>query len=324
MHGTLLLLTRSSSGWCDPPLTERGMSQATAAGRLLAQRGFTHFDTAFTSTLQRAVRTCDRALEEATAGDTTDTKRVQAWQLNERHYGSLQGERKNDPAILEKYGKDQLTLWRRDFHAVPPSMDETHMYYQPPPAPLTESLQHCQNRVLQYWYDVILPSLVPGSNVLLVAHSNTLRVLVSHLDKVDHDKIPHIHIPNSVPCLYYLDTTGTAVSPVLDSAAGGTHGHWLFSSENHERLRDKIGGSSGSFVHAIFEAWDTNGDGVLSREEIGHGLRDLMSDDNVALGAIAAKILEEIDTDGSNTLDLREFETFAVAVFRKLVPDLIE
>jgi hypothetical protein len=127
-----------------------------------------------------------------------------------------------------------------------------------------------------------------------------------------------------VPCLYYLDTTGTAVSPVLDSAAGGTQGHWLFSSENHERLRDKIGGSSGSFVHAIFEAWDTNGDGVLSREEIGHGLRDLMSDDNVALGAIAAKILEEIDTDGSNTLDLREFETFAVAVFRKLVPDLIE
>ena len=113
--------------------------------------------------------------------------------------GALQGYKKNDPNIEKKYGKEQLTSWRRDFHATPPKMDETHPYYQPHPAPLTESLFDCQVRVLDYWEKSILPTLKPNSTVLLTAHSNTLRALVAHLDQVPIKKIPHIHIPNSVP-----------------------------------------------------------------------------------------------------------------------------
>jgi 2,3-bisphosphoglycerate-dependent phosphoglycerate mutase len=322
------------SGWCDPPLTQRGLAEATEAGRLLRSRGFLHFDKVYTSNLQRAVKTCELVLE-AVVSDTKNKKPMvitnRAWQLNERHYGALQGLYKDDPALLEKYGKEQLLSWRRDFLAAPPPIldaDESqNAYYQPPPAPRTESLQDCQDRVLQYWNNVILPALVPGSQNLLVAHANTIRALVSYLDEVPHDQIPKLHIPNSVPCIYQLNaTTGRAISPLLDSRAGGTRGQWLFSAENYSRLKQKIGASS-SFVRSIFEAWDTNGDGLLSRHEIGDGLRKIIKDsldDDVALAGLAAKILEQVDMNGSGTLDVQEFDAFAVAAFQKFVPALVD
>jgi 2,3-bisphosphoglycerate-dependent phosphoglycerate mutase len=315
------------SGWCDPPLTERGLAEATEAGRLLRKRGFLHFDKVYTSNLQRAVKTCELVLAAATNQELSVISK--AWQLNERHYGALQGLYKDDPALLEKYGKEQLVSWRRDFHAAPPPiLDESYAYYQPPPAPRTESLQDCQDRVLQYWYDVILP-LAPGSQNLLVAHANTIRALVSYLDEVPHDQIPKLNIPNSVPCIYQLNAaTGRAISPVLDSQAGGTHGQWLFSAENYSRLKQKIGATSGSFVRSIFEAWDTDRDGLLSRHEICDGLREIQiyneATGDAALAALAAKILEQVDVNGSDTLDLQEFDVFAVAAFQKFVPALVD
>jgi len=203
-------------------------------------------------------------------------------------------------------------------------MDEQHPHYQPPPAPLTESLEDCQKRVLTYWNSTILPSLQPNSNVLLVAHSNTLRGLVSYLDKIPIENVPQIHIPNSVPCVYKIDpNTGETVSPLVETAAGGSRGRWIFSSENHMRLRGKIGGS-GSLTRSIFEAWDLDGNGELDGREIQIGLRVLMGGDDVAVAALAGKILEEIDKDGSQTLDLEEFEMHALDACRKFMPGLME
>mmetsp|Transcript_29904 Transcript_29904/g.54250 ORF Transcript_29904/g.54250 Transcript_29904/m.54250 type:complete len:365 (-) Transcript_29904:88-1182(-) len=309
------------SGWIDSPLTSRGIAEAKASGDLLRERNYTKFDYAFTSTLQRAVVTCELALENAKSADTPMKK---AWQLNERHYGALQGHEKKDPKIVEKYGQEQLTLWRKDFHAVPPAMDETHPHYAPPPAPLAESLANCQVRVLDFWKNSILPTLTPNRTVLLAAHSNTLRVLVTHLDQVPIEMVPHVQIPNSVPCIYHFDPNdGQVVSPILDSAAGGSRGGWLFSPENHKRLRGKIGGSGG-FIRCIFEAWDLNKDGVLSLQEVEKGLKDLMGGDDIVVSALAGQILQEVDIDGSQTLDLEEFESHALDACRKFTPGLLE
>lgn len=309
--------TPTFTGWCDPPLTERGVAEAKASGVLMRERNLPAFDVAYTSTLQRAIITCELALEGM---ESTGTRIEKAWQLNERHYGALQGLRKDDPEILRRYGADKVKSWRRDFSVRPPPMDEE----PPPPSPSTESLEDCQERILAYWRKTILPSLTPNSNVLLAAHSNTLRALVSYLDQVPGDKIPHIHIPNSVPCVYKIDpASGEVVSPLLDTAAGGSRGQWIFSSENHERLRGMIGGT-GSFLRSIFNAWDLNADMKLDRKEIEIGLRKFIGKEDIAVSAIAGKILETIDKDASQTIDLEEFETFAIEACRKFMPGLLE
>ncbi|CAB9517591.1 3-bisphosphoglycerate-dependent phosphoglycerate mutase [Seminavis robusta] len=310
------------TGWCDPPLTPRGVEEAMEAGALLKQRGFRQFDVAFTSTLSRAIKTLDLTLEEA--GCLSSTPVEKAHQLNERHYGALQGKRKDDPELMEKYGKELVMHWRRDFKALPPPMDETHEYYEPPPAPLTESLEQCQHRVLEYWKEAIVPVLQPEKKILLVAHSNTIRALVAHLDKVPEEQVPNIHIPNSVPCVYrFCGERGTPVSTRLENAAGGTHGHWLFSYQNQERLRSKVGGT-GVFLQSVFDAWDTNGDGVLSLQEIEAGLRQIMGGEDIAVSFIAAKILEEIDMDGSATLSPEEFREFGSSVYQKYMPGFMD
>jgi EF-hand domain len=120
------------------------------------------------------------------------------------------------------------------------------------------------------------------------------------------DRFP-CFIRNSVPCVYQFTEAGAQVLRRVENAAGGTHGHWLFSVENQERLRSKIGGTD-SFIQSIFDAWDTNGDGVLSLEEIATGLRQLMGSEDIAISFVAAKILEAIDMDGSSTLTPEEFQ----------------
>ena len=400
--------TPTFSGWCDDPeLTSRGRSEAAEAGRLLRRRGFSKFDLVYTSELTRAIETCEIVLREATCpscrgdGDGRTTEKgpsiVKAWQLNERHYGALQGHRKNDENLMKKYGKENIRKWRRDYYATPPPLtsaaavpgdrttratatahrrgrdtSERHRYLR---QPLSESLRDCQERVLRYWDETILPSMMEvkpeegfgdivsssprqrGRRVLLAVHSNTLRALVSYLDRVPVSKIPQLHIPNSVPCLYYIDPdTGqpveqqqqmasspsrmserlTSFSAMNDGNGGGfstSRGHWMFSSENYERLRDKIGGHSGGFIQAIFEAWDANGDGVLSKEELCDGLSSLKGDDDIAIAAVAGKIWEEIHhhhydtTHGSGDdipIDLAEFHAYAAQAFEKFVPDLVD
>ena len=328
--GTVVLLRHGQSewnavptfsGWSDPKLTARGIGEAMEAGDLLRVRGFRHFDLAFTSQLVRASRTCQLALEAAGC-DPTPT--IQSYFLNERHYGCLQGRRKNDKDLFARYGKEQLTKWRREFRAAPPPMEEDHEHYQPPPAPRTESLADCQARVLHYWQDVIFPTVKPGKTILIAAHSNTIRALVAHLDDVPEDKISNLHIPNSVPCVYRFDSEGNSVLPPLENAAGGTRGHWLFSVENMERLKDKIGGT-GSFLQSVFDAWDTNGDGELSKEEIKAGLRQIMGGEDIAISFAAAKILEEIAIDeGAATLKPEEFQRYASSVYEKYMPGFLD
>lgn len=291
------------------------------AGDLLRSRGFNHFDVAFTSNLDRASRTCQLTLEAA--GCVESTPMIKSFFLNERHYGCLQGRKKNDVELVKEFGKDQLTKWRREFRAAPPPMTEDHEYYEPPPAPLTESLEDCQKRVLQYWKEEIVPTVQPGKTILITAHSNTIRALVAHLDEVPEDQISNLHIPNSVPCVYRFSQDGTSSLPQLTNAAGGTRGHWLFSLENQERLRSKIGGT-GSFLQSIFDAWDTNGDGVLSLEEIEIGLRQIMGGEDIAISFIAAKILEEIDMDGSAYLEPEEFQKYAIGVLQHYMPGFME
>ena len=123
------------TGWCDVPLTEHGVDQAEDAGRLLRERGFS-FDVAYSSELRRAKQSCEAVIAEI--GQEIPMKT--SWKLNERHYGKLQGRAKDDPCLTKKYGKDQLVSWRREFFAAPPPMDESHPYYEPPPAPLTGKL----------------------------------------------------------------------------------------------------------------------------------------------------------------------------------------
>jgi 2,3-bisphosphoglycerate-dependent phosphoglycerate mutase len=298
------------------------MSEARAAGKLLKERGWDHFDRVFTSELSRAKLTCQLALEEI-YGQSNDAMPPieKSWKLNERHYGALQGTHKDDPKIHSLYGKEKIAQWRRDFHGVPPPMDPSHKHYQPPPAPLHESLAHCQKRVLSFWEDAIEPTLKEsGKSALLVAHSNTLRALVAHLDQIPTSRIPNIHIPNSVPCLYHFNMEGEVVSSLT---LGMSRGEWLLSVENRERLRNKIGGS-GAFARAIFAAWDLNHDGILTREELQVGLTELKGEEDISMAAIAGKILEEVDQDGNQTLDLQEFEQFALEACNKFIPGLMQ
>ena len=113
------------------------------------------------------------------------------------------------------------------------------------------------------------------------------------------------------------------MSPMLDSAAGGTRGQWMFSAENHERLRGKVGGSGG-FIRSIFEGWDLNGNGILSLDEIQKGLKELIGGDDIAISALAGKFLEEMDGDDSQTVDLDEFETHATVACQKFMPELLQ
>lgn len=166
-----------------------------------------------------------------------------------------------------------------------------------------ESLADCQRRVVQYWNETILPELQLGSNVLLVAHANTQRALIAYLEDVPPDDVPHIHIPNSVPCIYRIDSeTGMSLYPdgKTTSSLNGTttttasKGHWLLNEENQHRLAEKLGMTSESFARSVFDAWDVNGDGVLSKEELATGLFTWKNAQDRALSTLAGKLFEEV------------------------------
>jgi 2,3-bisphosphoglycerate-dependent phosphoglycerate mutase len=285
------------SGWCDVPLTDAGIAQAEGAARVMKERAL-NFDLAFSSTLQRAYVSAEVVLE--TMGDAS-TPIIQAWQLNERHYGALQGLAKNNPELHARYGSDQMTEWRRSMMGKPPPMDEWHPHFSPPPAPLTESLYDCQQRVLRYWNESIIPAAAAASHadhhestILIAAHANTIRALIAYLDDVSPDDVPRIHVPNSVPCVYKIDTnTGRAIQQD-SSPLSRSRGYWMLCSENQERLVEKLGGNSEAFARSVFEAWDIDGNGVLNKEELIEGLSSWKRDANPAINALAGKIWEEV------------------------------
>ena len=204
------------TGWTDVDLTSRGEEEAHRAGRLLAEAGHT-FDVAFTSLLKRAIRTLWLVLDE------TDLMWIpvhRSWRLNERHYGALQGLDKAQTAA--EYGDAQVLVWRRSYSTPPPALppgDERHPRGDPRYAalndaelPLTECLADTVARFLPFWHARIAPDLESGKRVLIVAHGNSLRALVKHLDGVPDDEIVHLNIPTGIPLVYRLNDDLNAIS----------------------------------------------------------------------------------------------------------------
>jgi 2,3-bisphosphoglycerate-dependent phosphoglycerate mutase len=202
------------TGWTDVDLTEKGIGEAVAAGKLLKELGY-EFDIAYTSVLQRAIRTLWLMLDEM---DRMWIPVIRDWRLNERHYGALQGLNKAETAA--KYGDDQVHIWRRRYDIPPPDLDaddERHPAHDVRYAgienlPSTESLATTLERVAPYWENVIAPDLRAGKNVLIAAHGNSLRALVKMLDGISDDDITAFNIPTGVPIAYELDDQLSAVS----------------------------------------------------------------------------------------------------------------
>ncbi len=197
------------TGWVDVGLTEKGTHEARRAGELLVERELLP-DIVHTSVLRRAIRTAEITLD---AADRMWLPVRRSWRLNERHYGALQG--KDKKQTLEEFGEEQFMLWRRSYDTPPPPLPDDDKFSQvddPQYAglpdevrPRTECLKDVVVRMLPYWYDVVVPDLRTGATVLVVAHGNSLRALVKHLDGISDDAIAALNIPTGIPLHYRLD-----------------------------------------------------------------------------------------------------------------------
>jgi len=197
------------TGWKDVDLTEKGIEEARAAGRLLRKEGF-DFDFTFTSVLKRALRTLNFALEEM---DRVWLPVEKDWRLNERHYGALTGLNKAETAA--KFGEEQVMLWRRSYDVPPPafepadqanpSRDRRYAAVPKDKLPLTESLKDTVARVVPYWQERIAPRVAKGERLLVAAHGNSLRALIKYLDGKSDEAIIAVNVPTGIPLVYELD-----------------------------------------------------------------------------------------------------------------------
>lgn len=197
------------TGWTDVALTERGRGEARAAARRMAEAGL-RFDLAFTSMLCRAWESLEIVRSEMPLPDLTIRR---AWQLNERHYGCLQGLNKAETAV--RLGEDRVTGWRRSLYGLPPALeldDHRHPRFDrryaglpPEVLPRRESLADTIARILPYWQSAVAPEIRSGKRVLIVAHGNSLRAMVRFLEAVPESAVPGIQVPTGVPLIYKLD-----------------------------------------------------------------------------------------------------------------------
>ncbi|AXN48185.1 2,3-bisphosphoglycerate-dependent phosphoglycerate mutase [Mycobacterium marinum] len=214
--GTLVLLRHGESdwnarnlftGWVDVGLTEKGRAEAVRSGELLAEQDLLP-DVLYTSLLRRAITTAHLALDSA---DRVWIPVRRSWRLNERHYGALQGLDKAETKA--RYGEEQFMAWRRSYDTPPPliekgsefSQDADPRYANIDGGPLTECLADVVARFLPYFTDVIVGDLRAGKTVLIVAHGNSLRALVKHLDHMSDEDIVGLNIPTGIPLRYDLD-----------------------------------------------------------------------------------------------------------------------
>jgi 2,3-bisphosphoglycerate-dependent phosphoglycerate mutase len=197
------------TGWTDVDLTETGAAEARTAGTLLRENQF-DFDICYTSYLKRAIHTLNIVLEEL---DREWLPVVKAWQLNERHYGALQGLNKTEMA--QKYGEAQVKIWRRSFDVRPPALSETdsrNPRFQPhyrnegsAALPLGESLADTFARVIPYFNNVIKPEMTRRKRVVIAAHGNSLRALIKYFERLSEQDIMEVNIPTGVPLVYEFD-----------------------------------------------------------------------------------------------------------------------
>jgi 2,3-bisphosphoglycerate-dependent phosphoglycerate mutase len=218
MVATLVLLRHGESdwnqknlftGWVDVDLSVTGRAEAVRGGELFVEHDLLP-DVLHTSVLKRAIRTAELALA---AADRSWIPVRRSWRLNERHYGALQG--KDKAQTLAEFGEEQFMLWRRSYDTPPPPLpedDEFSQFHDPryvalPPEvrPRTECLEDVVVRMLPYWYDGIVPDLRAGATVLVVAHGNSLRALIKHLDGMSDDAVVALNVPTGIPLRYDLD-----------------------------------------------------------------------------------------------------------------------
>jgi 2,3-bisphosphoglycerate-dependent phosphoglycerate mutase len=243
---TLVLLRHGESewnskglftGWVDVGLSEAGAQEALSGGKLLAQSGLRP-DMVHTSVLTRAIQTANITLEEA--GLLWLPVR-RSWRLNERHYGALQG--KDKARTRQEFGDEQFMLWRRSYDVPPPpipdddplsqSADPRYAGLPPELRPRTECLKDVMARMLPYWYDALVPDLDRGLTALIVAHGNSLRALVKHLDGISDAAIAELNIPTGIPLVYELDD---AYRPMV---AGGRYLDPEAAAEAAEAVRNQ-------------------------------------------------------------------------------------
>jgi 2,3-bisphosphoglycerate-dependent phosphoglycerate mutase len=194
------------TGWTDVDLSEKGIAEARAAGRLLKSEGYA-FELAYTSVLKRAIRTLWIALEHLEQMWLPVEK---SWRLNERHYGALQG--LNKAQMAAKFGEEQVLIWRRSYDTRPDALDTNDPRYEGKDpryagvqVPRTECLKDTVARVVPYWESTIAPAVRSGKRVLIAAHGNSMRALVKHLDGLSDEAIVKLNIPTGIPLVYELD-----------------------------------------------------------------------------------------------------------------------
>jgi 2,3-bisphosphoglycerate-dependent phosphoglycerate mutase len=190
------------TGWIDAPLSEEGIGQAKKAGQMLKKEGFS-FDLGFTSVLQRAYNTLNLILKEMDISIPVE----KSWRLNERHYGGLQGMNKDE--MREKYGQEQIELYRRSYDVKPPVKEgEQKFKYEEikeGEVPSTESLKDTEERLVPYWKETIVPQILSGKKIIIAAHGNSIRALIKNIEGLSGEEIAKIEIPIGIPLVYELD-----------------------------------------------------------------------------------------------------------------------
>uniref|UniRef100_A0A0G4HLP0 phosphoglycerate mutase (2,3-diphosphoglycerate-dependent) n=1 Tax=Chromera velia CCMP2878 TaxID=1169474 RepID=A0A0G4HLP0_9ALVE len=231
------------TGWADVPLAEEGVAECKEAAEILSKAGM-GFDIVHTSMLKRAIQTTWTILEEM---DRMYTPIEYQWRLNERHYGELQGRNKKE--TVEKFGADQVQIWRRSYDIPPPPVeggksnkwwpgnDARYAGVPEEELPFSESLLDTKKRVLPCWFGNILPDIVGGKRVLVSAHGNSIRALLQYLDDIPDDVITELNVPTGVPLCYYLDEN---LQPLKHpDGIGPLSGNYL---GDQEKIRARIEG----------------------------------------------------------------------------------
>ena len=209
-HGqSMWNLENRFTGWTDVELSEQGIKEAKEAGKVLKEKGFS-FDVAYTSVLKRANDTLKYILEELGEQDIPVKK---SWRLNERHYGALQGLNKDE--TREKYGEEQVLLWRRSTDVRPPALskdderypgnDSKYSELKEEELPTTENLIDTIERVMIYWNSDIVKDLKAGKKVIIAAHGNSLRGLIKYLDDMTDEEVIGLELQTGNPICYELD-----------------------------------------------------------------------------------------------------------------------
>ena len=208
-HGqSIWNLENKFTGWTDVGLSDKGVKEAIDAGKTLKKLGYT-FDVAYTSLLKRAQDTLNIILKELDLNIEIN----KTYKLNERHYGALQGLNKDE--TRKKYGEEQVRLWRRSAEVKPPALTKDDprypgndpIYKDIPESerPLTENLVDTIKRVVSYYESTIIPDLILGKKIIIVAHGNSLRGLVKYLDNLSDEEVMNLEIPTGAPLVYELD-----------------------------------------------------------------------------------------------------------------------